>query len=244
MIHPSANPQRAALIVMAKRPFPGQTKTRLSPPFSKEEAAHLYECFLRDSLELAMSFPGVTPFIAYSPLEAEDYFRKLAPRATLIPQCGATLGERLEYVLTHCLQAGFKHVAAMNSDSPNLPANYLEKAFDQLADESIDVVLGPCEDGGYYLIGWKQPYPKLVRELEMSTHHVLDDTLAIAAAEKLRIALLPTWYDIDNVADLRRMWPDLTDTSRSGRYTRRFLANYARLAKNSSVDQANTGVRS
>ena len=206
---------------MAKRPLPGRTKTRLTPPFSTVEAAALYECFLRDALDLARAVPGVRPIIAYSPLEAKDYFQKLAPAFGLIAQTGATLGERLDAVLTHCLQAGFTRVAAMNSDSPTLPVAYVVQAFDCLSDADTDVVLGPCEDGGYYLIGWKRPHPRLVREVQMSTPHVLEDTLALAAAEALRVALLPTWYDVDDVRDLDRAQ---TDLALAGRHTRRFLS--------------------
>ncbi|MCP4415949.1 MAG: glycosyltransferase [Chloroflexi bacterium] len=203
------NQSPSALIVMAKRPFPGQTKTRLTPPLSATAAADLYACFLRDEIALARSLPGVTSFIAYAPHDAEAYFRALAPGVQLIPQLGETLGERLNYVLTHCLDAGFSQVAAMNSDSPTLPQRYLAQAFDELNDVGTDVVLGPCDDGGYYLIGWKRPYPRLVCGVEMSTSHVLQDTMAIAAVEALRVTLLPAWYDVDDEADLQRVFSDL-----------------------------------
>ena len=215
----------AALIVMAKRPFPGQTKTRLTPPLSAAAAADLYACFLHDVLALACSLPGVTPFIAYAPLEAEAYFQALAPEVRLIPQMGETLGERLNYVLTYCLEAGFSRVAAINSDSPTLPQRYLAQAFAALNDAGTDVVLGPCDDGGYYLIGWKRPYPRLVCDVEMSTPHVLQDTLALAAAAGLNAVLLPAWYDVDNAADLRRVFNDL-QAAPNGRLTHDFLLNF------------------
>jgi len=206
---------------MAKRPLPGRTKTRLNPPFSAVEAADLYKSFLRDALDLARAVPDVRPMIAFAPPEAEAYFRNLAPHFDLIAQTGATLGERLNAVLTYCLQAGFMQVAAINSDSPTLPAAYVAQAFDCLDDTATDIVLGPCEDGGYYLIGWKRPHPRLVREVQMSTPYVLQDTLALAAAENLRVALLPTWYDVDDADDLSRVQ---TDLALAGRHTRRFLS--------------------
>ena len=217
--------QRARL-VMAKRPFPGHTKTRLCPPFSPEQAAALYEAFLRDALDIARAVPNVTPFIAYSPPEEEAYFRELAPDFDLIPQIGANLGERLDFVLSRTLAAGFEQVAAINSDSPTLPPAYLAQAFAQLDNQAIDVVFGPCEDGGYYLIGWKQPHPRLVREVQMSTSDVLRDTLDIARQEKLQIALLPTWYDVDTIADLERVHAEIDQTGAEfGRHTRRFLSH-------------------
>ena len=87
----------------------------------------------------------------------------------------------------------------MSSDSPTLPAGYLAGAFDVLAWDEADVVLGPCDDGGYYLIGLGLPQPRLLQEVSMSTPHVLRDTLALAAAAGLRVALLSPWYDIDVV---------------------------------------------
>ncbi len=217
---------RPALLVMAKKPEPGRTKSRLTPPLSAETAAKLYACFLRDALELAGSIPGVTPMIAFAPPEEESFFRNFAPGTPRIPQRGATLGERLDFVLTRCLENGFSPVAAMNSDSPTLPAAYLTQAFDRLAAEDTDVVLGPCEDGGYYLIGWKQPHAGLVRGVQMSTDKVLEDTLAIAQKENLRVALLPPWYDIDEAEDLERLQADLTHPARSGRHTRGFLERH------------------
>jgi rSAM/selenodomain-associated transferase 1 len=220
---------RAALIVMAKQPFPGRTKTRLTPPLSASDSADLYACFLRDVIALAASLSGVTPFIAYAPVTAEAFFRAFAPDVQLIPQVGDTLGERLEYVLTTCLDAGFERVAAMNSDSPNLPQRFLAEAFELLGDGATDVVLGPCEDGGYYLIGWIRPNPCLVRDVKMSTPHVLDDTLAIAAAENLRVSLLPTWYDVDSGDELQRLLDD-RDNLPADSHTLRFLRELAPLS--------------
>ncbi len=211
---------------MAKRPFPGRTKTRLTPVLSHEAAAKLYECFLRDVLNIVRTVPKITPFIAYAPNDAETaaYFCKLAPDFKLIPQIGDTLGERLDGVLTSSLQNGFDQVAAINSDSPTLPGGYLADAFTQLDDPETDVVFGPCEDGGYYLIGWKRPYPRLVRNVQMSTPHVLQDSLAIANAANLRVSLLPSWYDVDEVAELHRLRTALLTGEESAPVTHQFLS--------------------
>lgn len=218
---------KRALLVMAKRPFAGRTKTRLCPPFSLAQAAQLYDCFLRDALDIVRHLPHISPFIAYAPPEEEAYFQELAPDFERVPQLGATLGERLDFVLTETLAAGFEQVAAINSDSPTLPPTYLAQAFAQLDDDAIDVVVGPCEDGGYYLIGWKQPHPRLVREVQMSTPDVLRDTLEIARQEKLRVALLPTWYDVDTMSDLERVKADLGNSSTEfGHHTKQFLLDF------------------
>jgi rSAM/selenodomain-associated transferase 1 len=214
-----------ALLVMAKRPTPMYTKRRLSIVLGPVEAANLYACFLADVIALARSVPDVTPMIAYAPPDedCEAYFRRLAPDFGLVPQVGDTLGQRLDRVMGVCFSAGYEQVAAMNSDSPTLPVDYLVQAFVQLDDPTTDVVLGPCNDGGYYLIGWKRPHPSLVLKVTMSTKRVLTDTLAIAEEEKLQVSLLPGWYDVDEGDDLRRVQADLSAEPDIARHTRAFL---------------------
>jgi hypothetical protein len=213
-----------ALLIIAKRPIPGQTKTRLSPPFSHRQAAELFKCFLLDMLNIARQVPYVTRFINYWPITDAAYFRQLAPDFDLIPQTGDALGERLDNVLTHCLSRGFDQAVITNSDSPTLPSQYLRQAFNTL--DKNDVVFGPCDDGGYYLIGLTRPQPRLLREVKMSTGTVLQDTLALAKKENLRTALLPYWYDVDTATELNRLATDLqTAGHQTAPCTRRFLQN-------------------
>lgn len=192
------------LLTVAKRPEPGQTKTRLTPPLSPHQAAVLYEGFLRDTLDLMRQIPNAQRGIAYLPAVEKAYFDALAPDFDLVLQDGPDLGIRLDNVLTYYLDLGYKHVVVMDSDSPTLPADYLMAAFTALAGDA-DVVLGPCDDGGYYLIGLKRPAPRLLREVRMSTPNVTADTLALATEEGLRVTLLPTWYDVDAAAALTRL---------------------------------------
>jgi glycosyltransferase A (GT-A) superfamily protein (DUF2064 family) len=121
------------------------------------------------------------------------------------------------------LQQGYRYVAAMNSDSPTLPVTYLAQAFAALQQEEIDLVLGPSEDGGYYLIGCKRAYPRLVREVTMSTDHVLKDTLSIAAEMKLNVHLLPTWYDVDTAVDVARLQEELMLNTAVANHSRQYL---------------------
>jgi rSAM/selenodomain-associated transferase 1 len=216
-----------ALIVVAKRPAAGHTKTRLSPSLSSDQAAALYECFLRDTLDLmrrvAQRVPHVKPVIAYLPHDAEGYFAKLAPEFDRIVQTGDDLGARLDDALQHYLALGYERVAIMNSDGPTLPVEHLVEAFEGLSNHA-DVVLGPSDDGGYYLIGLKKPAPRLLRDVQMSTPRVAADTLALAEAEGLRVKLLPVWYDVDDVAALRRLNDELaTAPAHVAPHTRSFL---------------------
>jgi len=212
-----------ALIVVAKRPIPGRTKTRLTPPLSLDQAAALYDCFLRDTLDLIRRVPDVQPVIAYSPDDAREYFAQLAPDFDLVRQQGHDLGTRLDNALTQYLHAGYERVAIMNSDSPTLPVDHLIAAFEALSDRT-EVVLGPSDDGGYYLIGLRRPAPRLLREVRMSTPFVTADTLALAEEEGLHVALLPAWYDVDNAASLARLVNELIDAPLDvAPHTRTFL---------------------
>ncbi|MFN8483820.1 MAG: TIGR04282 family arsenosugar biosynthesis glycosyltransferase [Anaerolineae bacterium] len=200
---------RRALIVVAKRPVNGQTKTRLTPPFTPHQATALYECLLRDTLELMTQVEGVQPILAYAPEDAAPYFRSICPAAfELCPQCGADLGARLHNALTHALAQGYRQAVIMDSDSPTLPPAYLRQAFAHLDEAGTDVVLGPCDDGGYYLIGLKEPCAALF-DITMSTPTVLQQTLAAADAASRRAALLPTWYDVDTVEEVERLRAEL-----------------------------------
>jgi rSAM/selenodomain-associated transferase 1 len=213
-------------MVVAKQPSPGQTKTRLTPPLNGEQAARLYECFLKDTLELiraARQMCDFDPIIAYLPADAEDYFRELAPDFGLLLQVGNDLSERLNNAVNHCLNTGgYDHAAIMDSDSPTLPPETLSYAF-TLLDEA-DVTLGAVDDGGYYVIGLKKSAPSLFLEVTMSTATVTRDTLARADAANLSVKLLPTSYDIDYASDLRRLITELeTLPAHIAPHTRTFL---------------------
>jgi rSAM/selenodomain-associated transferase 1 len=202
---------RRALVVMAREPVAGQTKTRLTPPLTAEEAAELYRFFLEKVLETVrrvnQTHREILPHVAYAPATARDYFQRLAPDFVLVEQVGERLNERLNCVFEWCFAQGYDQAAAMNSDSPTLPGEYLMLAFERL--ETADVVLGPCEDGGYYLLGLKRPCPEIILPVQMSTSRVLRDTLALVQQQGLTVSLLPEWYDVDTVKDLGRLQTDL-----------------------------------
>lgn len=214
-------PKTNALIVVAKRPMPGKTKTRLSPPLTPELASALYECFLFDTLDQMRQVSDAQHVIAY--LDECEYFQRLAPDFELIPQEGNDLGERLDNALTLYLSRGYDHAVIMDSDSPTLPASYLLQAFQVLSSDA-DVVLGPCDDGGYYLIGLKKPSPRLLRDVHMSTPTVAAETIMLAKEESLHLVTLPIWYDIDDVASLSRLIKEIDNHDLSNAtYTRRFI---------------------
>ncbi len=202
------------LLVVAKQPVPGQTKTRLCPPLTPIQAADLYECFLLDTLDTMRRVQDVRRVIGYLPEDAESYFSRLAPDMGLVCQQGDSLGERLDNLISAALAGGSPRAVVMDSDSPTLPAAYVALAFERL--NGADVVLGPTMDGGYYLIGMKLPQPHLLRKVKMSTAHVLADTLKLAKASGLAVSLLPTWYDVDTIADLQQLLGEVNGMTANG----------------------------
>ena len=196
------------MIVVVKQPVAGATKTRLTPVFTPAQAAELYRCLMLDTLALAHRVPDVEPVVAYTPAGAEAYFRRVVPDGfALLPQVGASLGERLNNALGHCLANGYGKAVIMNSDGPTLPAAFLQQAFARL--DEADVVLGPDDDGGYYLVGLRQPQPALFEGIAWSTERVVVQTLGRIREQSLTVAVLPEWYDVDRPEDVRRIRDEL-----------------------------------
>ncbi|MCU0520618.1 MAG: TIGR04282 family arsenosugar biosynthesis glycosyltransferase [Anaerolineae bacterium] len=213
-----------AIVIMAKQPAIGRTKTRLCPPLTPAEAAALYEALLRDTIELVAGLDNVALAIAVTPPEATDYFHRISPaEARLLPVVGADIGVCLDQVLSALLVAGHPRAIALCADGPTLPVAYLQQAITQL--DEADVVLGPSEDGGYYLIGLTQSQPRLFRDITWSTAQVTAQTLDRAESLGLRVSLLPSWYDVDTAADLDRLRAELpTLAPDTLSHTRRFFA--------------------
>jgi uncharacterized protein len=194
----------ALLIIFAKDPRPGQVKTRLSPPLSPEQAAQLYHSFLLDICEEMARVPEMRLAVGFSPLRAQGFFRGLTPPGTdLFPQEGADLGERMARAMARGFAANFGPVVLRGSDVPDLPAAVISEAREVLAAGQAQVVLGPCPDGGYYLVGLAEPHPPLFKGPAWSSPTVLTDTLSLARQLGLRVHLLPPWPDIDTYENLQ-----------------------------------------
>ena len=127
------------------------------------------------------------------------------------------------------MDKGHQGALAIDSDTPTLPLGYLEQALDSVTTPNVDVVLGPTEDGGYYLIGLRTVHRELFEAMAWSTSQVLSETIRRAEATGLRVACLPPWYDIDTPMDLARLQVELTESDdASPRHTRRFLLERTR----------------
>lgn len=216
---------RPVLVIMAKQPAVGRTKTRLCPPLTPAQAVALYEALLRDTVAQAETLTGIALAVAVTPPEALDDFRRISPPGTvLLPISGADIGDCLSQVLSRLLAAGHTCALALNSDGPTLPVSYVHMAVTLL--DGADIVLGPSEDGGYYLIGLKQPHPELFQDIPWSTDRVTVQTLARAGTLGLSVALLPPWYDVDTGEDLNRLRAELLALPPEALlHTRRFFAD-------------------
>ncbi len=219
-----------ALAVMTKAPRAGQVKTRLVPPLSPEEAAQLNICFLRDTATAIANACGTTArgVGVYTPIGAEAAYTDILPGDfDLVPQRGDGFGERLAFATEDIFQCGFAAVCLIDSDSPTVSADVYAEAVEALSNAGDRVVLGPSDDGGYYLIGMKHNHPQLFERVDWSTERVLEQTKQRASELNLEVSLLPTGYDVDDAATLRRLCDELL-SNKSKRdiapNTRKFLA--------------------
>lgn len=189
------------VIVMAKHPEPGRVKTRLARVLGDDKACALYRACILDLAERLAAMPYRVTW-AYTPATAP--FADLVPGARCRPQVDGDLGARMADAIAHELADGLGPVLVIGADAPHLPAARLAEAGRALGGVA-DVVLGPAEDGGYYLIGLRAPAPELFAGIPWSTSDVLAATRARAAAKGLRVHLLATEFDLDEPVDLDRL---------------------------------------
>jgi uncharacterized protein len=217
-----------AIAVMAKAPVPGRVKTRLAPPLVPGMAAELSAAFLRDITEnivLAARSIEMQGYVAYAPAGSGALFDGMLAEGTRFVladgEGGAAPGvEGFGRCLLHAAQSlfaqGHDAVCLLNSDSPNLPTTLLAQAAAALGEDGDRVVLGPAEDGGYYLLGIKAPHRHLFEGIAWSTGAVAEETRARARALGLTIVELDPWYDVDDGAGLHRLYLDLVSGRSAG----------------------------
>jgi rSAM/selenodomain-associated transferase 1 len=213
-------------LVFVKAPAPGRVKTRLSPPFSAEQAAALYRAFAADCLGAAEAAAGAAAVVAYEPHEDwPDPSWLRTPPPEWFPQEGADLGARLAAATGKAFIDGADRVVVLGSDSPHLAPQRIEEAFARLS--TAPLVLGPARDGGYYLIGLREPAPSLFDDIPWSGPEVLKATLARAAELHWPVHLLDEMEDVDDAGSLARMVAAVQGTSLAPR-TRSALSQLAR----------------
>ena len=188
-----------AVLVVAKAPAPGRSKSRLVPPLTPEQGAALHEALLLDTLDACRAEVPATGLLHSSATEDEQ-LRALAGRPTrLVLQRGRGLEDALAGAIEELAADGA--VALVSSDVPGIPRGSLRRAFTALAD-GADVVLGPAFDGGYWLIAMQAFHAAPFRQIPWSTPAVLGVTIRRCEEEGLRLHLLEPWRDVDTLVDL------------------------------------------
>jgi rSAM/selenodomain-associated transferase 1 len=195
-----------ALVLMAKAPQPGQSKTRLVPPLSFEEAAALAQALLIDQLDHLSRFSGAELFVAFTPEDSAPFFYALAPQAfSCFAQQGNDLGERMRRIFESLFARSFGRVVLIGSDLPPISLQVFDSAYAALVNER-DLVLGPSEDGGYYLVGMRCLVSCIFEGMHWSRPDVLSRTLEKLDQAKVNYGLISRCQDIDTFQDLVRLY--------------------------------------
>lgn len=213
---------RRCLIIFAKEPQRGRVKTRLEGSLSQAACVGLYKAFVRDSIDAAKRVQCEKKIIAYDAGNARPrYLKRVARNFIFYKQRGRDLGQRMRNAFQFANESGYKRTVIIGTDSPTLPAPFIQEAFHKLS--SHDFVIGPSADGGYYLIGAARGPKELFAGIRWSSDSVFKETLKRAKRLKKRAALLPRWYDVDNPQALARLLRDLKRDKKCAHHTRKFF---------------------
>ena len=186
------------LIIFVKAPRPGEVKTRLAKTLGRDRACAAYRKLVDRLLSNLKSLSDVE--LCYAPPEAEKEIAPwLRPDWRAVPQTAGNLGARLSNAFARAFASGAERVVVIGSDCPYVTAKDITEAFEKLAER--DVAVGPATDGGYWLIGLRQPQPALFEKIAWSTDAVLAETLSRARAGGLKIHLLRLLSDVDTAED-------------------------------------------
>ena len=206
----------AQLIVIAKAPVPGQVKTRLTPPFTPQQAARLAEAALTDTLEAAARAPFSRRVLALAGASTTLRGRRgvsaarggWLPRAEWLPrgfevtgQRGQGLDERIAAALDDAYARLPVPVVLIGMDTPQVTPALLESVARPLARGEADAVFGPARDGGFWLLGLRRPDPSLILGVPMSQTHTGRGQLSRLLRASLRVRLAPELIDVDTAAD-------------------------------------------
>jgi uncharacterized protein len=214
-----------ALVVMAKAARPGHVKTRLAGSLPADAIIDLYKCLIEDTVQLARSVTTDALAIVCPSSDAADLSSWL-PDIEIVAQQGEGLAAGLVSAFRVFINRGYRHVLALDGDSPQIPNSTLEQAFCIL--DSADVAVGPTTDGGYYLVGATALHTKLFDHHRLGTGGALDSLLATARTLNLKVALTETAYDVDEAGDLARLAKELVLAPSRAPRTAQWLARNMR----------------
>jgi|GEM_PF-390446 len=196
-----------AIGIFCKFPEEGKVKTRLAEDIGDKKAVEVYKKLVQHSIDCCYSKAKFADLVVLfdPPEKFNDFIGWLSQKHYYLEQAKGDLGARLEEASTALLSSHY-HIALIGSDCYNLSEELLRRTFDLL--EKKDLVIGPAEDGGYYLIAFKAHHKELFENIKWSTASVLESTLKKAKSLKLEYHLLPKLSDIDTLDDLKK-YPEL-----------------------------------
>jgi rSAM/selenodomain-associated transferase 1 len=199
--HPVTN--NTAVIIFTKAPIPGTVKTRLCHPLTADEAASLHGSLVLDTIERTKGLTGTTLYVAGAPDVEHPFFKVLEGHygARLLEQRGGDLGSRIHLAIMDVFALGHPGAILIGTDLPALQRAHLQQACDLLRTHVL--VLGPTQDGGYYLIGLQRPAPELFDEIRWSGPTVFEETRKKAESLGMSVGLLPECRDLDDLEDLK-----------------------------------------
>lgn len=188
---------KSALIVFARNPVSGKVKTRLAEITGKEKALEIYKILL-ENIYINIKDLNYGKFLFLSDYFDENLFD---PGFTQVIQKGSDLGEKMYGAIDSVLKAGFEKVIIIGTDIPGIDYKIISEAFNELS--YCDVVIGPARDGGYYLIGMKEPDVSLFENMEWGSDRVLSETIIRINKKDGSFYLLKELNDIDTYEDLK-----------------------------------------
>lgn len=214
--------ERRALIVFAKVPQANKVKTRLTALLSPQEAADLYEAFLKDAIDVYVGLE-VDVRLYFSPSDLQIPEALQPAEVSVHQQKGEDLGARMAAAFAETFVAGYREVVIIGTDHPTLPTAFISQAYEVLADPK-SISIGPSDDGGYYLLGMNSFFPQVFQDMTYSHDQVFKDTLDRAERLSAGLHVLPEWYDVDDPNSLRRLVQDLKQGERGLLRTRAMIA--------------------
>jgi rSAM/selenodomain-associated transferase 1 len=192
-----------ALIIFIKAPVAGTVKTRLQADLPKDKVVAIYKSFVVEIASSCARMKGIDRFLGCAPSKNHAFIKQVADRYSLktFNQRGSDLGKKIINAFKDYFKKGYTNIVIIGSDSPTIPKDYIRKAFHKL--EKNDFVVGPCCDGGMYLVGaHKKIEPKIFQKIPWDTSGVLRLILQNLFQFNIKMSLLPFWYDVDNIDDL------------------------------------------
>ncbi|MDO8283210.1 MAG: TIGR04282 family arsenosugar biosynthesis glycosyltransferase [Thermodesulfovibrionia bacterium] len=197
------NDTKNAFIIFVRTPEAGKVKTRLMKDLGSDKTLKAYKSFVADTMKVCDGLKEADKFLGCFPTNEDAFLKNLSRKHKFkgeFNQRGKDLGEKFINAFSDKFKEGYDKVIVIGSDSPTIPVDFIKQAFDEL--DKKDFVLGPCTDGGYYLVGMKKLFSNVFKRIPWDSSDVLNKTLDKLYSGRVKFSLLPFWYDVDNIDDL------------------------------------------